>query len=54
MKESILFILGAAGLFAIFGAVQNYTIECAWVFGIGFGIFCLGALCYAVGSLFLD
>ena len=54
MKENILFVLGFVGLFAAMGAVQNFTVESAWVLGIGFGILCLGAVCYAVGSIFLD
>lgn len=54
MKENFLFILGFAGLFAAMTAIENYPVESAWVLGIGFGILCLGTLCHAVGSLFLD
>ena len=54
MKENILFILGFVGFFAGMAAIENYPIESAWVLGIGFGVLCLGSLCHAVGSLFLD
>ena len=54
MKENILFILGFVGIFAAMAAIENYPVESAWVLGIGFGILCLGTLCHAVGSIFLD
>lgn len=54
MKEKIFFILGFVGLFAAIAAVENCSMEAAWVFGIGFGIICLGVLCHAIGSIFLD
>ena len=54
MKENILFVLGFIGLFAAIAAAENYPVESVWVLGIGFGIVYLGALCHAVGSIFLD
>ena len=54
MKENILFVLGFVGLFAAMATIENYPVESAWVLGIGLGVLCLGALCHAVGSLFLD
>lgn len=54
MKEKILFVLGFVGLFAAIAAVENCPMESAWVLGIGIGIVCFGALCHAVGSIFLD
>ena len=54
MKENILFALGFVGIFAAIAAVENCPIQAVWVLGIGFGIVCLGALCHAVGSIFLD
>lgn len=54
MKEKILFVLGFTGLFAAIAAVENCPMGAIWVLGIGFGILCLGALCHAVGSIFLD
>ena len=52
--KSILFLLVFVGLFAAIAAIENCPIQAAWVLGIGFGIVCLGALCHAVGSIFLD
>ena len=54
MKENILFILGFIGIFAMMATVEGYPVESAWVLGIGLGALCLGALCHAVGSIFLD
>ena len=54
MKENILFILGFVGLFAAMAAIENYPVESAWALGIGIGILCLGTLCHAAGSIFLD
>lgn len=52
--KSILFLLVFVGLFAGMAAIENCPTQSAWVLGIGFGIFCLGALCHTVGSIFLD